>query len=181
MKTINIRLIIVAAMTMMMLYAGVAMANPVLDLGAGSGDPCNQVIIPITLTNDPQIQVAAVSMDIGYDSIYLTPVNASIGSAGQQAGKDNIASNIVSPGLFRIGVFATNQNFKNPIPDGIVAYVTFEISCNAPGNNYLLTNTPGASTPAGVDVATDGSDGSIQVGEVTPRLLLCSRLPRLLL
>ena len=85
------------------------MANPVLDLGTGSGDPCEQVTIPITLTNDPRFHVAGVSMDIGYHSTYLTPVNAAIGPAGEETGKDEISSNIVSPGLFRIGFFSVSD------------------------------------------------------------------------
>jgi uncharacterized repeat protein (TIGR01451 family) len=101
-------------------------------------------------------------MDIGYNSTYLTPVSATIGPAGQQAGK-NVASNIVSPGLFRVGVFSSSN--LSPIGNGIVAYVTFEISCDAPFVTYGLSNTPSAATPEGVDVPTDGSDGSIKVVE----------------
>jgi uncharacterized repeat protein (TIGR01451 family) len=101
-------------------------------------------------------------MDIGYNSTYLTPVSATIGPAGQEAGK-NVASNIVSPGLFRVGVFSSSN--LSPIGNGIVAYVTFEISCDAPFVTYGLSNTPSAATPEGVDVPTDGSDGSIQVVE----------------
>ena len=101
-------------------------------------------------------------MDIGYNSTYLTPVSATIGPAGQQAGK-NVASNIVSPGLFRVGVFSSSN--LSPIGNGIVAYVTFEISCDAPFVTYGLSNTPSAATPEGVDVPTGGSDGSIQVVE----------------
>jgi uncharacterized repeat protein (TIGR01451 family) len=101
-------------------------------------------------------------MDIWYNRTYLTPVNATIGPAGQQAGK-NVSTNIVSPGLFRVGVFSSSN--LSPIGNGIVAYVTFEISCDAPFNTYGLSNTPGAATPEGVDVPTDGSDGSIQVVE----------------
>ena len=136
--------------------------EPIVDLGSATGNPCAQVSLPITLTNDGITPVAGVSMDIGYNSTYLTPVSATIGPAGQQAGK-NVASNIVSPGLFRVGVFSSSN--LSPIGNGIVAYVTFEISCDAPFVTYGLSNTPSAATPEGVDVPTDGSDGSIQVVE----------------
>jgi hypothetical protein len=161
MKTINHMLMIAVVMTMLMLCAGVAMANPVVDLGSATGNSCDQVTVPVTLTNDPPLEVAAVSMDIGYNSTYLTPITATIGPAGQAAAK-NIVKNIVSPGLYRIGVFSSSD--LNPIGDGIVANVTFEIACDAPADTYVLTNKPGAATPAGIDVPTDGSDGSIQVG-----------------
>ena len=75
-------------------------------------------------------------MDIGYNSTYLTPVNATIGPAGQ-TGRETVASNIVSPGLFRVGVFSSSN--LSPIGNGIVANVTFEISCDAPFNTYGLS------------------------------------------
>ena len=147
---------------MLLLIAGSAMANPVVDLGTGSGAPCGQVDVPMTLTNDGVIPVAAVGMDIAYNSTYLTPINATIGPAGELAGK-SVAKNIVTPGLFRVGVFSSSD--LSTIGDGIVAYVTFEINCNAPLQTYQLGNTPAAATPDGADVDTDGSNGSIQVGE----------------
>ena len=120
--------------------------KPTVDLGSATGNPCAQVSLPITLTNGGITEVAGVSMDIGYNSTYLTPVNATIGPAGQQAGK-NVAKNIVSPGLYRIGVFSSSN--LSPIGNGIVAYVTFEISCDAPFNTYGLSNTPSVATPEG--------------------------------
>jgi hypothetical protein len=99
-------------------------------------------------------------MDIGYNSTYLTPVNATIGPAGRKAGK-SVSANIVSPGLFRIRVFSSSD--ITPIGDGIVAFVKFGINCGAPANSYLLTNTPSAETPEGVDLTATGSDGTIIV------------------
>ncbi len=173
MKTVNGRKTIITMLTLL-LIAGSAMANPVVDLGAGSGSPCGQVVIPMTLTNDALVPVAAVSMDIGYNSTYLTPINATIGPAGQLAGK-SVAKNIVTPGLFRVGVFSSSD--LSTIGNGIVAYVTFEISCDAPLASYTLTNTPSTATPEGVDVDTDGSDGSIQVGEGSTTTTTIGREP----
>jgi hypothetical protein len=132
----------------------------IVDLGSATGNPCEQVILPITLTNDPPLEVAGVSMDIGYDPGFFTPISAAIGPAGEAAGKD-VASNIVSPGLFRVGVFSATD--LSPIGDGIVANVTFEIDCFAPADTYVLSNTPMAATPAGFEVMATGSDGIITV------------------
>ena len=134
--------------------------EPIVDLGSATGNPCEQVILPITLTNDPPLEVAGVSMDIGYDPGFFTPISAAIGPAGEAAGKD-VVSNIVSPGLFRVGVFSATD--LSPIGDGIVANVTFEIDCFAPADTYVLSNTPMAATPAGFEVMATGSDGTITV------------------
>jgi hypothetical protein len=99
-------------------------------------------------------------MDIGYDPGFFTPISAAIGPAGEAAGK-SIASNIVSPGLFRVGVLSATD--LSPIGDGIVANVTFEIDCFAPADTYVLSNTPMAATPAGFEIMATGSDGIITV------------------
>ena len=124
--------------------------------------PAVRLLFPITLTNDGLISIAGVGIDIAYNSQYLTPIDATIGPAGQAAGK-GIAENIVSPGLYRVLVFSTS-NMTN-IGNGILANVAFGIDCAAPATTYTLGNTPSSSTAEGIEVPTDGSDGAIQVGQ----------------
>ena len=155
---------IILGIMLMLLAADTAMATPVVDLGPGpvSGTPCGQVVIPMTLTNDPLVQVAGVSMDIGYNSTYLTPVNVTIGPAAQAANKTGVIKNIVSPGLYRAAVYSPTNDLT-PIGNGIVAYVTFGIECDTPAATYQLSNSSYVSTPAGVDIPDTGTNASIQV------------------
>jgi len=137
-----------------------AQAKPSVDLGYTSGKACEQVTIAITLKNEPGVEIAATSNDIGYDSSYLTPKQCILGPAGEEASK-TLASNIVEPGLYRVGILSLSN--LNPIPNGILAYITFEISCGAPAGKYNLINNPSCSSPGGDPIVADGKNGSIEV------------------
>lgn len=139
---------------------GNAQARPSVDLGNTSAKVCEQVTIAITLTNQPGVEISATSNDIGYDSYYLTPKQCTLGPAGEEASK-TLASNIVEPGLYRVGILSLSN--LNPIPNGILAYITFEISCGAPAGKYNLINEPSCSSPGGDPIVADGKNGSIEV------------------
>jgi hypothetical protein len=131
-----------------------------LNLGSANGAPSGAATIPITLVTNGW-SISATSNDLQYDASKLLNPRVVIGPAGSAAGK-SVVSNVVSPGLFRIGVFSIQNN--NPIGDGVVAYVTFDIDPSVP----LLTeipvdNLPNASDPDGNVVPVVGSPGLIIV------------------
>ena len=142
MKTAHGRITMFAALLSLFL-AGAAQATPTVDLGTASGNQCAQVIISVTLTNDGIAPVAGVATDIGYNSEFLTPVSVAVGPAGTAAGK-SAASNIVSPGLYRVGIFSSAN--VNNIGNGVVANVTFAINCQR--SSYQL---PAEQRPQCVD------------------------------
>ena len=115
MKTAHGRITMFAVLLSLFL-AGAAQATPTVDLGTASGSPGAQVIISVTLTNDGIAPVAGVATDIGYNSEFLTPVSVAVGPAGTAAGK-SAASNIVSPGLYRVGIFSSAN--VNNIGNGV--------------------------------------------------------------
>ena len=155
---------------MSVLLSGTALADVQLDLGSAplypeEEDifPGDEVQIPIFLTNYPNGPIiVATSNEITYDSAYLTPLIPTLGPAGQAAGK-NIRYNITEPGLYILGVFATNQNLNTPIADGIVVYARFRINNNAPEGMYILENKAGCTTDDGTAIQVSGTSGSIDV------------------
>jgi hypothetical protein len=134
--------------------------TPQVDLGAASGKRETSLQIPISLTNCAGSDISAISVDIGYDPLVVTPTGALIGPAGTAADK-TVSTHLVSTGLYRVSVFKISNN--NIIGNGVVAYVTFDILENAPLGTSTLSNTPSASDPIGNPVVVGGKDGSVNV------------------
>jgi hypothetical protein len=143
---------------------GTSWAAPEVDLGSGVARPGEQVAIPVYLTNETGIEIAALSTDIAYDSVYLTPVDATIGPAGQAVDKE-VMKNIVEPGIYRIGVLSTAN--LNPIVDGLVVTIIFSVNAAAPEGTYMLGNSPACSNRQGAAVSATGSAGFIEVTSST--------------
>ena len=138
-----------------------------LNLGSTTGAPGGTVTIPITLVTNGW-SISATSNDLHYDASMLLNPRAAIGPAGSAAGK-NAVSNVVTSGLFRIGVFSIQNN--NPIGDGVVAYVTLDIDPSVPlETETQIDNTPSASNPEGDLLPVTGSNGLIRVAglEISP-------------
>jgi len=154
----------VIALLLTISLCGTAWAASELDMGSDIARPGEEVIIPIFLTNEMGTVVAGASTDITYDSAHLTPIDATIGPAGSAAGKE-VVKNIVEPGLYRVGILSTSN--VTPIPDGLVANITFRVNAGAPEGTYQLGNNPSCSTPQGTPVATVGGAGIIEVTSST--------------
>jgi len=135
----------------------------VIDVGLGNGRKGGDVTIPITLTNVSGVDIAALSVDIGFDNTILENPRAVIGPAGDASSKDLITSlpdtGIPGKGVLRIGVLSVSNN--SPIISGVVAYATFTIKSDVSAGETLLTNTPSASNPLGGVVEVDGLDGGV--------------------
>jgi hypothetical protein len=145
---------------LLLTMAGSAFAQlPQVDLGSDSGNPGETVTIPGTLTNGASKSIAAVGVDIGFDTASLENPQCAVGSAGTAAGKDCSASS-PSAGVFRIGIAGLNANV---IGNGVVANVSFVIKASAAPCAKPLTNTPSASDPEGHPIMVAGSNGSVTV------------------
>jgi hypothetical protein len=131
-----------------------------LNVGSASGNAGGSVTLPITLVTKGN-SISATSNDLHYDPSELQNPRATIGPAGSAAGKD-VVSNVVTPGLFRIGVFSIQNN--NPMGDGVVAYVTFDIVGSIQCETAIvIENESGASSPEGDPIPVEGTDGTITV------------------
>lgn len=109
--------------------------------------------VPISLDSGGQ-GISALSSDFIYDPNYLANPRVTIGNSGSQAGKD-VVFNEVRPGLFRVGVIGLNQN---SIPDGEVAYVTFDVLT---GGQTSLRSLPTASDSHGNMIPVTFNNGRI--------------------
>ena len=136
--------------------------TPTLTIGSGSVKKENKITLPITLINIPGTDIAAVSVDIGYDSTLFKNPKASIGPAGSAVEKTVGTSEIVS-GLFRISIFSLSNN--TAIGDGVVAYLTLDVEKDAANVETVLTNIPSAADPEGYPVAIEGVDGLVNITE----------------
>lgn len=97
--------------------------------------------VPILLDSGGQA-ISALSSDFAYDPNLLGNPKVTIGNSGRQAEKE-VVFNEVRPGLLRVGVIGLNQKL---IPDGEVAYVTFDVLT---GGQISLRSLPTASDPHG--------------------------------
>ena len=64
-----------------------AQAAPSLNLGSATGTPGTTVTIPVNLTNVDGTTIAAVGIDIGYDTSKFETPTAAIGPVGSAADK----------------------------------------------------------------------------------------------
>jgi hypothetical protein len=150
---------------------GTALADVQLDLGSAplypeeeDVFPGDEVQIPIFLSNYPNGPIiVATSNEITYDSAYLTPLIPTLGPAAQAAGKIIRYNITTKPGLYILGVFATNQNLSTPIADGIVVYAKFRVNVNAPAGIYMLGNKADCTNAEGTVIPVSGTDGFIEV------------------
>jgi parallel beta-helix repeat protein len=134
--------------------------RPTLSVSSGTATRGQKTTLPITLTNVAGIDIAALSVDVGYDPDVFEKPKATIGPAGSAAGKE-VATSEPYPGIFRIIVFSSSNN--TPIADGVVAYLELTVLSDAPGSESTLTCLPSASDPLGVMVAIEGLDGTVKI------------------
>ena len=159
-------------------WASFAVASgPTFNMGTVNGTAGQQVIIPITLTNNGA-SIAALSIDIGFDPSRCSPVMNAGGTAPlaalrgpaiqvtDEAGDfiKNIAQSIPSAGVLRLGISATNTI---AIGDGVVVNVKFNVAPSAFGA-LTLTNLPGASAPDASSVSITGTNGLITLPAIAP-------------
>ena len=133
---------------------------PTMTTGSGSGEAGGSITLPITLTNKNGTSVAAVSVDIGYETGVFKNLKAAIGPAGDSADKEVTTSDIAS-GVFRISVLSASNN--NVLGNGVIAYLTLKIQTNAPIGLTTLAATTSGSDPSGENVIVDGSNGTVTI------------------
>jgi hypothetical protein len=138
---------------------GASSEDPELLLGTGQGTINSEVTIPVTLVGKGE-PIAGVSSDITFNPTLLEFKAAVKGPAATSAGK-NVNSNVVEPGLLRIGVIGFNTTV---IPDGIVAYLSFAVKQTIPDGTTFLTNSPlGTTAVPPIAISMVGYPGSISM------------------
>lgn len=128
-----------------------AFAQPDLTVGSATGRPGEIVTLPVTFANNGT--VVAMSFDITFNPVLVTPGTVTPGVA---LAPHTVATNIPTPGTLRILV---SPPIVNPLPivkNGVLLTVSWTISASAiqaniPLNlgNVAFGNAKSAAVPAG--------------------------------
>ena len=134
--------------------------GPTLELGDAQVEPGGTANLTLELNTPDNTDVASLSTDITYDSSILSNFSASIGTAGEEAGK-SIESSSPAQDTFRVGVLSFSTD---PIPDGAVAELSFDIASDAEiGSETELTQDAGGSTPEADSVDLSDTSGIVEI------------------
>lgn len=133
---------------------------PTMSIGSSSGEAGGTITIPITLSNQSGTSLAAVSVDIGYDTAVFQSLSAAIGPAGESADKE-VATGNISSGLFRVSVLSGSNN--KTMGNGVIAYITLKVQNDARIGLTTLTSTASGSDASGGSVTVNGSSGTVTI------------------
>ena len=139
-----------ASVWLFLLGTGGAPAMPTLSVGTTAGASGTSNPVPVNVTIDTN--VTSFQFDLLYATNYLTPGTPVGGSA---LADQQLASAIVSPGVFRVLGFSFSNS---PLTNGVLAFVPFALASNAPDHdeelvlsNMLLVNAQAVVVPVTVN------------------------------
>lgn len=148
-----------------------ALAAPLLDLQTVSAVYGGKMRMPLTLTTNGML-ISGTSDDICYDTYFLSHPRAELGQAASDAGKslefndfgtDGYCTGYVfygSPGHLRLGVIGLGMGDPQPISDGRLALLTFDLKADEANFLTTLGNIDkSVTTPDAVYVEAGGLDG----------------------
>jgi len=145
-----------------------AVASPNMTVGSTNGVPGSTINVPINFFTD--INVTGVEFDLLFNTNYLQwgpPMQGNALPPGELMG-----TNLIAPGQFRILVISF---VDAPITNGVLVYMPFTISSNAPDHDEALTFTNVNATDASAFfVALATTNGVLSV-VVPPRLSAIAR------
>lgn len=168
----------IAAFVMVLALAGRAAAQTPtaeIDVGNGSGDPGDTgIVVTVSLNSVDGAEVTGINFDLSYDSASVTvPTGScnnlaiSLASAVANPPPDkSISCSHPSGNTVRVIIFGMNAE---PIPDGTIVSVTFNVLLTAsPGSFSLSLSNVAATDAGGGGVATSLSDGTFTVNAPPP-------------
>jgi hypothetical protein len=133
-----------------------------LQVGRVRAQPGQSVTVPVIYRKGAGPVATALTTDIRFDTTALAHPRCAAGSALSEGGADKrVMCAEPSPGMLRLVLFGFNQD---PVPNGQVATVTFDVSADAQRQPYRLENTPTASDAAGHDFRLARKNGDVGVG-----------------
>ncbi len=148
-----------ASFLIVLCMASVALRGAEVAIGTTSAVPGAMVQVEVSF-NSMGDQLSGLQFDLSYDQAVLMLASATIGAAADSAGK-TLSTSVLGPGSDRFLIAGFNQN---PIGDGTVAVLNFQVAGSAPDGAVVLqfSNATGADQGGqSTDLAT--SDGSITV------------------
>ncbi len=146
---------------LVMLGAGKVWAGE-LEVAHVAAQAGQSVSVPVSYQQGGGTAATALMTDINFDPAALSNPRCAAGAALTSGSADKMVQCAeASPGVLRVILFGLNQN---PIPDGEVATVTFDVSATARPRRYALRNLPSASDAAGHDFRLSRKSGAVKVG-----------------
>jgi hypothetical protein len=144
------------ALMAVVLWGGALSAEPMLSVGSTAGAPGSTVEVAVNYTTDSD--TPALQFDLRYDTNYLTPGTPVGGSA---LADQEVDSAEPSPGVLRVLMFSFSDS---SLTNGVLVYVPFSISSNAPDEDetLALTNVV-VSSAQGEAVLAGASNGVLSI------------------
>lgn len=136
-------------------------ADSVLSVQFTAGAPGTTAMVPVNYTTDTN--APSLQFDLLYDTNYLT---AGDPTGGNALSDHQVASAEVSPGLRRVLILSFSNS---PITNGVLVYVPFAISTNAPDHDEMLTMSNVLVVNAGASVVPSESSNGVLAIAVPPR------------
>ena len=137
-------------------------ADATISLGNVSGDAGTNVVVPITLTSNPQ-NIVAINFTINFDSDKLEYISTARTDILTTAGKE-LEAHSPQSGQLRVVIYGINQNM---ISDGVIGNITFSIKSDASVGDITLdldnlascTGDANSVTSTAVDAAVTCASG----------------------
>jgi len=130
----------------------VTIPEEVIHLALGSPPPAapgRQVFVPLVLGGSEEFQVGTLVSEILFPNALLSFEGVTIGESADRVGAQpqaSVQADEENPEQSRLEVTIVSSEGK-PIPDGLLAYLTFQVSEQAEvGDAMILEHTASAST-----------------------------------
>ena len=130
-----------------------------LQLGQGRGQAGRSVTLPLTYKLSGGRTAVALATDIQFDPAALSNPRCDSGNVLSRAGK-SVQCAQPRPGLLRIAVFGLNSN---PVPEGEVATVTFDVAPGVRPRRVVLRQTPSAADANGTEFRIGRKTGLVRL------------------
>lgn len=132
---------IAAILLLILLHAGISLADPTITVGSASGLPGNTVTVPVTLDNTTGLSIASITIDINFDPTKLSYVSCELndGTACDYS-LNGTYVNANSNSLGNVRFFKFNSDITN-ITSGVLAQLSFRIDSSVSPGQIALQNS----------------------------------------
>ena len=142
-----------------------AAQEPTLNVGISTAKPGDPVDIPLTISGKEQPQMGSITLELTFPKAALHYVRASAGLSGEMAEATVEGTARDAPDVSGLSFLTVSIKAKQPIKPGILAYIHFRVSTDAPkGMVPLRARTVQAATSNGEpQPLAKGRDGQVEV------------------
>ena len=139
--------------------------QPTLNIGMSTAKPGDPVDIPVTISGAEQPQMGSIKVELTFPKAALHYVRGSAGLSGEMAEATVEATPRDAPDVSGLSFLTVSITAKQPIKPGILAYIHFRVSTDAPkGNAPLKAQSVQAATLGGESQPlAKGRDGQVEI------------------